>query len=337
MNGSSSLASDLCSLSKPRITMLLTLTGLGGMLAAGGISIIPGFGFLLAVSSMAGGSAALNCWYDRHLDARMQRTRHRPLPSGRLPPWVGLVQGLGLVALSTGVCLWLLPLRTLVYLWMGLGSYVGLYTLWLKRNHWLGVVLGGSAGSFPVLAGWSAVEPTGPAAWIMAALVFAWTPPHAWALAHVYREDFRTGDIPTLPVVSEGEGLHGTIFASALLTAAIGLVLIPYSSILYTGTVLLSTPLFIMVYGIYYMDRNKPAAASAFFTANLFLSCLFVAWGAGGLIPSSLQAHLVPLTLVFPFLFFRMWDANPSLGPVDSRAIPSPREFLKILQDTLRS
>ncbi|MFC6737649.1 protoheme IX farnesyltransferase, partial [Halolamina salina] len=184
-----------------------------------------------------------NCWYDRKLDQHMERTADRPLPSGRLDHRVAAAFATALLLVGTALGLALLPLRSVVYMLLGFASYVGLYTVALKRRHWLGVVLGGSAGSFPVLAGWSAVRPLTVEPVLMALVVFAWTPAHAWALAYVYRDEFASVDIPTLPVVvstaTVQRGIQYAVWSTVATVAAVGLFAgPPYAATAVVGSAL---------------------------------------------------------------------------------------------------
>ena len=192
-------------LTKPRIIELLLVTTVPAMVvAAGGL---PSVWLVLATvvgGTFAAGSAnAINCWADRDIDRIMTRTAHRPLAQHDVPPANALWFGIGLGTVATAL-LWFAvnPLSAL----LGLAAiliYVFVYTLGLKRRTAQNIVIGGSAGAFPALIGWSAV--TGeltPAAWLLFGIVFAWTPPHFWALAMRFRDDYARAGVPMLPVVA---------------------------------------------------------------------------------------------------------------------------------------
>lgn len=195
---------DLASVTKPRVVSLLVWTGAtSGLAAAGGW---PGGATLLGVvvggGMAAGGAGAINCAIDRDIDAVMQRTRHRPIPAGRLSPEMAVGLGIGL----NGAAFVLLVLLTNV--WAALlavgGSlwYVFVYSLWLKRRTPSNIVIGGVAGSFPPLVGWSAVTGgIGPTALVLALVIFLWTPPHFWSLAALMEPDYRRAGVPMLPVL----------------------------------------------------------------------------------------------------------------------------------------
>jgi len=310
----------LLSLVKPRIAALLCLTGVTATFAAGGLPAVELLAFALAGLGMAGGSAALNCYYDRDIDPEMERTADRPLARGTLDPWVALAFGVSLLVAATAVAVWALPLVSVGYMWLGVAAYVGLYTVVLKRRHWLGVVLGGSAGSFPVLAGWTAVRPLALPAVVMAALVFVWTPAHAWALALVYREDFASVGIPTLPVVTSRVRARRAIWVSALATVATAALLVPLAGLAYSAAFVPAAALFLLIYHQFVRRGGDRQAVRAFFTSNVFLAALFVGWGVSGVAGGRIAGLAVGLVTVG--LFAKTWAARPSLRDVE--AAPGP-------------
>ena len=192
-------------LTKPRIIELLLVTTLPTMIvAAGGW---PGWDLALATLAggtlAAGGANAVNMYLDRDIDAVMRRTRGRPLVTGVVSPSEALAFAVTIEVVAF-VELWALvnPLSAVLAVSATL-FYVFVYTLWLKRRSPHNIVIGGAAGAVPVLVGWSAV--TGALGWpplLLFALVFLWTPPHFWALAIRCKEDYRSVDVPMLPVVS---------------------------------------------------------------------------------------------------------------------------------------
>ena len=195
---------------KPKIWCLLVFTSLtatfvAGSLLSNGLSPIKWIITGLAITSGCAGCNALTNYIDRDIDAVMNRTRHRPIPSGRITPAAGLRFGLALVAISI---LLSLTLNLLSVLWMALGvlDNVGVYSLLLKRRSALNILLGGFSGGLPVLFGWSAATP-GPIGSVsllpvlMAGLVFLWIPIHIWFLAVTYRADYAKVGVPMLPVV----------------------------------------------------------------------------------------------------------------------------------------
>jgi protoheme IX farnesyltransferase len=310
------LPRQLWSLVKPRIVALLCVTGLFALLAAGGGSPTVVAGFVVAGALIAASSAALNCWYDRELDRHMERTADRPLPSGRLDHRVALAFALSMLVAGSAVGLATLPRVAVGYMWLGVASYVGLYTVGLKRRHWSGVVLGGSAGSFPVLAGWTAVAPLSVEAVVMAAVVFAWTPAHAWALAHVYRSEFAAAGVPTLPVVADEAVVRRAVWYSVWATLAVAALLVPFVGLLYTVTLAVAGGALLLGYRGFRHTGSAPDAVRAFFTSNLFLSTLFVAWGVGGLVRGAEMALATVALVAVPALFVGLWNARPALRGV---------------------
>ncbi|MFB6069245.1 MAG: heme o synthase [Halobacterium sp.] len=315
---SDALPRQLYSLVKPRIVALLCVTGAFAALAAGGAPVGVLASFLAAGALVAGGSAALNCWYDRRLDRHMERTADRPLPSGRLDHRVALAFAVGLLAAGAAVGAATLPRESVAYMLAGAASYVGLYTVLLKRRHWLGVVLGGSAGSFPVLAGWTAVRPLAPEAVVLAAVVFAWTPAHAWALATVYREDFAAAGVPTLPVVASRRTVRRAVWTSALATVAVAAAAVPLAPAPYAVTLAVAGGLFLAAFRAFHRDGGDATAVGAFFASNLFLAVLFVAWGAGGALGGVDAAGRGIAVATTVAAFACLWRARPALRGVDA-------------------
>jgi protoheme IX farnesyltransferase len=220
-------------LTKPRIIELLLVTTLPSMvLAAGGL---PRWTVVLATmvaGTLAAGSAnALNCYIDRDIDAVMRRTGHRPLARHDVSPRGALVFGVALGVIA-------IDLMGLATNWLAAGLtaaaiafYVVVYTMLLKRRTAQNIVWGGAAGCMPVLIGWAAV--TDRLAWapvILFAVVFFWTPPHFWALAIRYREDYQRAGVPMLPVVASPTRVATEIVVYSWLTVAATLALWPVAT-----------------------------------------------------------------------------------------------------------
>ena len=192
-------------LTKPRIIPLLLITTAGSMWIAAKGQIDP----LLLLVTLAGGTLAagsaqtLNCIYDRDIDYAMERTRHRPLPSGKLQSRDALIFALALGLLSFTLLAVFANLLSAVLAMSGIVFYVGIYTHLLKRHTAQNIVIGGAAGAVPALVGWAAVTGTlSWAAWVIFGIVFLWTPPHFWALALMIRDDYAKVGVPMLPVVA---------------------------------------------------------------------------------------------------------------------------------------
>jgi protoheme IX farnesyltransferase len=313
-------ARALLSLVKPRIAALLCLTGVTAAVAAGGLGPVELAAFALAGLGMAGGAAALNCVYDRDIDPLMDRTADRPLATGELDPRVATAFALALLAAATAVAGAHLPLVAVGYMWLGVAAYVGLYTVALKRRHWSGVVLGGSAGSFPVLAGWTAVRPLEPVAVAMAALVFAWTPAHAWALAVVYRADFAAAGVPTLPVVASPARVRRAVWQSAIVTAALAALVVPAAGPVYAAAVVVAVPALLVAYWSFARRGGDERAVRAFFTSNAVLATLFLGWALSGVVdgPLAVGASVVVSALAVA----GVWRGRPGLDGVPSAPTP---------------
>ena len=191
-------------LTKPRIIPLLLIETAAGMWVAGQGRVSP---TLLLVTLLSGALAAasaqtINCIYDRDIDYDMERTRHRPIPSGRVQPKDALVFAVVMAAMSFALLAGFANLLSASLAMLGIGVYIGVYTFWLKRSSPQNIVIGGAAGAIPPLVGWAAV--TGDlslAAWVIFAIVFVWTPPHFWALAMLIQDDYAKVKVPMLPVV----------------------------------------------------------------------------------------------------------------------------------------
>lgn len=191
-------------LTKPKIVFLLDFTALMAFLVATrGINLLNLIIVLVAGTLSSGGAGALNCYLDRDIDQSMGRTSRRPIPMGEVSPKNALAFGLILVAAGVGLSLWLLSLWASLFIFLGAAIYVGFYTKYLKRRTTLNIVLGGSAGSCAPLAGWAAAtgNVSAIAPWLMALLVFVWTPSHFWSLALRAAKDYSKAGIPMLPVV----------------------------------------------------------------------------------------------------------------------------------------
>ncbi|MGH9891478.1 MAG: heme o synthase [bacterium] len=217
-------------LTKPRIIELLLITTVPAMvLASRGW---PGTWLVVATliggTLSAAGANALNCYLDRDIDGIMHRTSRRPLPRHQIEPESALVFGL---ALGAGGFAWLALFTNLLAASLATAAllfYVLVYTLWLKRSSNQNIVIGGAAGAVPALVGWAAV--TGGLelpAWILFAVVFYWTPPHFWALALRYRDEYEAASVPMLPVTSGVAPTTRQMVLYAGLTAITSVLLVP--------------------------------------------------------------------------------------------------------------
>ncbi len=180
----------------------------------------------------AGGANAINMYVDRDIDALMSRTENRPLVTGAITPRSALVfavllEGAAFVLLAATVNLLSAVLAVSACLF-----YVFVYTLWLKRTSSQNIVIGGAAGAVPVLIGWSAVtNGLGWAPWLLFAVMFFWTPPHFWALAVKYRDDYSAADVPMLPSVASPETVARRILAYTAVVVALSLAFGPVAGL----------------------------------------------------------------------------------------------------------
>lgn len=210
-------------LTKPRIVELLLVTTVPTMFVAqGGVpSIWLMVATVLGGTLAAGGANAVNMVVDRDIDSLMERTNQRPLVRGVMTPRAALVFA---VAIEVAAFAWLVAtvnLLSAVLAVLATLFYVFVYTLWLKRSTTRNIVIGGAAGAAPVLIGWSAV--TNSLTWapiVLFLVIFYWTPPHFWALAIRYREDYSTAGVPMLPsVVSLRETSDRILYYTAVMVA----------------------------------------------------------------------------------------------------------------------
>ena len=195
---------DWIALLKPRVMTLVVFTGLIGLLVAPGhLHPVLGFTAVLCIAVAAGASGAINMWYDRDIDAIMNRTANRPIPAGRILPNAALGYGVTLAFASVLVMYLATNVAAAAVLALSIAFYVFIYTMWLKRRTPQNIVIGGAAGAFPPLIGWAAV--TGSVdlvPLVLFAIVFFWTPPHFWSLALFAHGDYARAGVPMLPVVA---------------------------------------------------------------------------------------------------------------------------------------
>ncbi|HEY8821378.1 MAG TPA: heme o synthase [Dermatophilaceae bacterium] len=281
-------------LTKPRIIELLLVTTVPAMmLAARGL---PGVGLVVGTlvgGTLAAGSAnALNCYYDRDIDAIMLRTKNRPLNHSLVSPRSALIFGLVLGGLSLTL-LWLTTNALSAALAAAaIAFYVLVYTRLLKRRTAQNIVWGGAAGCMPVLIGWTAV--TGHLAWapvVLFLIVFLWTPPHFWALAMQFKADYAAARVPMLPVVATAEVVTARIVAYSWAMVAASLLLWPVARTgpLYALAAVLLGAMFLReAYALRRRVREGLAAQSGrlFHLSITYLSLLFLVVALENLVPT---------------------------------------------------
>ncbi len=285
---------DYVQLTKPRIIVLLLITTVGAMwlASAGELSLT-----LLGITTLGGALSAgaantLNCIYDRDIDAQMERTAWRPIPSGRVGVGQALLFALILAIAAFGILLWGANLLAASLAMAGIATYVGVYTFWLKRSSRQNIVIGGAAGAIPPLVGWAAV--TGElswAAWVLFAIIFFWTPPHFWALAMMIRDDYAKVGVPMMPVVVGDRQTAVQIFAYTILLLPVTMLLVyPLHAL---GWVYLLAALglwagfVVQAWQLLQDAGDRTTARSVFKYSILYLGLLCLAIGIDSLLPQS--------------------------------------------------
>jgi protoheme IX farnesyltransferase len=270
-------------LTKPRIWGLLVFTGVAAMLVAYRETNTPPSILQLAVGAFALvlGSASANTltnYHDRDIDAIMERTKERPLPSGRIAPRRALALGLAMGGLSVLLSLWF-NVYAATFMVAGILDNVVVYSLILKRRSWLNIILGGVSGGMPVLVGYSAVaDGVSPLALFLAALVIVWIPTHIWSLAITVKDDYEAAKVPMLPIVyGERVGAVCIAAASGLLAAfSIAIFLFTSVSLFYTIS---ATALGAVVLGYsakLAIDKKVDTAWTLFKITSPYLALIFM-------------------------------------------------------------
>jgi len=287
-------------LTKPRVIELLLVTTIPAMLLAGrGVPSPWLIAATLIGGTMAAGSAnALNCVADADIDAQMKRTSARPLVTRSVPVRHALVFGVGLGVAAFG---WLWATANLLSAALAVATilfYVFVYTLLLKRRTAQNIIWGGAAGCMPVVIGWSAVTGTvGWPAWVMFGVVFFWTPPHTWALAMKFRDDYRRVGVPMLPAVAEPAFVSRRIVVFSWLMVAWSLLLAPATSWIYAATAVLAGGWFLAT--AHRLDNatrrgEETSPMRLFHLSNTYLALVFVAIAVDAVV------GLAPLGWPFP-------------------------------------
>ncbi len=269
---------------KPRIIELLLVTTVPSMVVAAegwpGTALVAHT--LFGGALCAGSANAINNWFDRDVDAAMARTSKRPTAAAEVDPRKAVVFG---IVLGIAGFTWLTVFTNLVAALLATSAilfYVFVYTMWLKRSTSQAVVIGGAAGCVPVLTGWAAVTGgslAAPEPWLLFALIFWWTPPHFWALALKYRDDYAAAGLPMLPVtfgVAEATR-HILLYSWLLLSIVLMYAAVTGFGVVFSVPALLLTLVFI---GLAFRLRRSQTIAHAmqlFHFSNTYLALLFVA------------------------------------------------------------
>jgi protoheme IX farnesyltransferase len=268
-------------LTKPRIIELLLITTLPTMiLAKGGL---PGVWLMIATlvggALAAGGANAINMFVDRDIDKLMHRTAKRPLVTGIISPRNALVFAITLEVVAF-VELWVwVNLLSAVLAVSATLFYVFIYTLWLKRTSKQNIVIGGAAGAMPVLVGWAAV--TNSLAWapvVLFGIIFMWTPPHFWALAFKYKDDYEAAQVPMMPVVATFRRTAAEIMVYTLIMVGLTLLLAPVAhlGLLYVVSAVVLGVGFIAMAARMWLRATPKASMQLFSYSITYLTLLFV-------------------------------------------------------------
>jgi protoheme IX farnesyltransferase len=274
-----SRVSDYMALLKPRVMSLVVFTGMVGMfLAPGHLHPLLAAIAVFCIALGAGASGAINMWYDRDIDAIMQRTANRPLPQGRIAPDDALAFGVLLSIGSVALMALAVNLVAAALLALTIAFYVFVYTVWLKRRTPQNIVIGGAAGAFPPMIGWAAVTgDVGLASIALFLLIFMWTPPHFWALSLYRRGDYAAAKVPMLPVVAgeRATKLQMLVYAVALLPVSLAPTLLGVVGWLYGASAALLSVLFIVCAVRVLRSEDMKPARQMFGFSILYLFLLF--------------------------------------------------------------
>jgi len=267
-------------LTKPRIIELLLITTVPAMVLAaeGWPGWWPVLATLIGGSLSAGGANAMNNWFDRDIDEVMRRTRRRPLPRHEIEPAAALRFG---IVLGVAGFAWLWAFTNILAALLSTAAllfYVLVYTMGLKRRTAQNIVIGGAAGAVPPLVGWAAVTgEIGLPAWVLFALVFYWTPPHFWALALRFEDDYARARVPMLPVVRGTEQTLQSILLYSVTMVLLSLLLVPVGRM---GWVYLVAAIGSGAWFLWsaWRVKREPARAMKLFTdSTVYLAVLFAA------------------------------------------------------------
>lgn len=270
---------DYFALLKPRVMSLVVFTGLVGLVVAPGtIHPVLAFTALLCIAVGAGASGAINMWYDADIDAVMERTKERPIPSGRVSANETLAFGTVLSVASVVLMGLAVNYVAAALLALTIAFYVFVYTMWLKRRTPQNIVIGGAAGAFPPMIGWAAVTGDVSAeSLVLFAIIFMWTPPHFWALSLWRDIDYAKAGVPMLPVVAGRDVTRRQIvlYSALLFPVAVMPYFLGYAGILYgVGSAVLSG-LFLLLSFKVWVAKDEKSAKQLFAFSLLYLFLLF--------------------------------------------------------------
>lgn len=278
-------------LTKPRVVSLIVFTAVIGMLLATPGMVPPAIfaAGTLGIALVAGAAAAINCLVEQKIDAVMLRTRWRPLPRGEL----GSLETLAFAAVVGGLGLWLLGRYVNeLTMWLTLGTFVGyavVYTVVLKPATPQNIVIGGASGAMPPVLGWAAVTGQVPTeAMLLFLIIFAWTPPHFWALAIRYRDEYASVDVPMLPAVASHQSTSRQITIYTVVLWVISLAFAPAArmGLIYIGAAVVLGAVFLWYAVALQRDGTEPSkpAMRLFHYSITYVTLLFAAMAVDQLI-----------------------------------------------------
>ena len=289
---------DYVLLLKPRVMSLVIFTALTGLVCANvPLNPVLAATSILCIAVGAGASGALNMWYDADIDAKMSRTRGRPVPSGRVQGADALALGVTLSLFAVGLLGVAVNVLAAGLLAFTIFFYAVVYTMWLKRSTPQNIVIGGLAGALPPAVGWAAASGTAPLnAWLMVAIIFFWTPPHFWALSLTTGDDYERAGVPMLPV-AKGEPatrLQILIYSLILVPLALAPAFTGLGGVVYLAIAALGGAAFVTLAGRLFLTKQRGDAKRLFGFSIVYLFALFAALlveHLAGLKPLALLPH----------------------------------------------
>jgi len=274
-------AKDLMALTKPSITRLVVITAAAGYYlgSTGAFDLVRCLHTLGGTALVAGGTNALNQWWERDVDARMHRTRARPLPAGRLTPGAALAFALAISVIGVTWLLWQVNGVTALLAALTLGSYVLCYTP-LKKRTPFNTLVGAVPGALPILGGWTAASGTMPAtAWLLFGVMFLWQLPHFLALAWMYREDYRRGRLRMLSLDDpDGRrtGRHAVLWSVALAGVSVALTPLGLTGAAYAASAIVLGSVMIGLSGAMSLRPSNAGARRLFLASVIYLPLLML-------------------------------------------------------------
>lgn len=271
---------DYIVLMKPRVMSLVVFSGVVGLIMAPGhIHPFLGFVSILCILLGHGAAASLNMWYDRDIDAIMQRTQKRPIVTGKILPEDGLAFGVILSFFSVMIMSLAINFFAGFLLLITILFYIFIYTIWLKRSSVHNIVIGGAAGAIPPMIGWAAV--TGDISiesFILFLIIFLWTPPHFWALALYRSDDYQKCNIPMMPIIKGDSYTKNQIIFYTVLTILSSFLplYINMSGVIYGITAIILGIIFLYYAIVLKKDEKNELAPRMFFFSIFYLFAIFI-------------------------------------------------------------